>query len=597
MALSLTSTPESRREAGLDPPQKATSRWRHFVQLAGSYWVSSDWKIAWLLLLGNIATLFTGVYSMVLLNKWQGSFFNALQGADGGAMPRLMVDFAVAITAVVSFQAINILFDSYLVIRWRTWLTQHYLERWLRHQRFHDIERSRLIDNPDQRIAEDINLFTDKGLQLLLGFIRATTNAVVFGIILWNLSGILHFSVGGSNYALPGSLVWAAIAYALIGAFVIILAGRPLIRRTMRQQHYEADFRFGLIHVRRHSEQIAFARSASTEWRGLSASFDLLRSNFVRLIWIRCGVQSVQGIYSQVSAVVPALLMLPRVVAREITLGPVMQARDGFVQFHMAVSWFVQAYPQIAELTATVNRLKALDDLIDHPRPYRIVANVHEGSAIEARGLALSLPDGRHLLDVGDWTVRKGERWTVRGASGTGKSTLLRALAGIWPDGKGEVDSPAAGKIMFVPQKAYFPLGTLKDAICFPADPSTFDDERISGLLNHCRLPELPSMLHEIRPWSEELSPGEQQRLALARVLLHEPDYLFLDEVTSALDTDNASYLYGSIVERLPGLTLVSVVHAEALSRFHTHSFCVVDRRAILDNSSTASSIGDNRND
>lgn len=582
MALSLTSTAESRREAGLDPPQPSADRWRHFLWLLTRYWRSSDWKLAWLLLAANIGAQFTGVYSSLLLNRWQRDFFNAIQAVDGAAIPGLLWSFAIVVCFAVTYGAVVLVVQNTLQIRWRTWLTHDYLERWLRHQRFYDIERTRLIDNPDQRIADDIRLLTEQSINLFMGFILAVTSAITFGILLWGLSGIFYLAIAGAPLELPGTLVWAAIGYAIIGGIVIVLAGKPLVRKTMRQQHYEADYRFALIHVRRNSEQIAFARSASTEWRGLGQAFDLVRRNFIQLIWIRCGIQSIQGVYSYVSQIVPLLIMLPRILAREITLGQLMQGRDAFAQFSLSLSWFVQAYPQIAEMTATVNRLKALDDAMESPRPYRIANNRHSLLVWEARDLHIELPNGEKLLDVGDWTIRPGERWTVQGPSGTGKSTLLRALAGIWPDGSGTINSPAAGRIMFVPQKAYFPLGSLKDAICFPADPSAFDDARIIKLLELCRLPRLQHVLHEIRPWADELSPGEQQRLAMARVLLHAPDYLVLDEATSALDADNAAHLYSSVLSALPGLTLVSVVHAEALTRFHTHSFSVVDRRAVL---------------
>lgn len=583
MALSLTSTPESRREAGLDRPEASRGRWRHFFRLVGSYWVSEDWKFAWIALAVNIATLFTGVYSFVLMNNWQGNFFDAVGAANGRAIPGLLVDFMIALAVAIGYSAVATVAQGYLTIRWRNWLSNRYIERWLRHQRFHDIERARLIDNPDQRIAEDIDLLTSGGFALFSSFLLAVTSAITFGIVLWNLSGVLAFTVAGYLVALPGTLVWAALGYALFSGIIIIAVGSPLIRRTMRQQHYEADFRFNLIHVRRNSEQIAFAGSSSAEWRGLTQAFALIRHNFIRLTWIRTGVDATQQSITQANQVIPVLLMMPQVIARQATLGAVMQARDAYQQFGSAVNWLIQAYPAVAAMIANINRIKALDDAIDHPRPYRIGKNQHSALTIQTRNLALDLPNGEHLLTVGDWTIEPGERWTIQGASGTGKSTLLRALAGIWPDGEGEVALPSDQRIMFVPQRAYFPIGTLKDAICFPGNANATDDADVIGLLELCRLPHLGDILHEIKPWVDVLSPGEQQRLAMARVLLHRPDYLFLDEATSALDADNAGHLYASIIERLPRLTLVSVVHAEALHRFHTHNFCIVDRRAVID--------------
>jgi len=583
MALSLTSTPESRREAGLDPPQAPAGRWRHFFRLVSGYWLSEDWKFAWAALTVNVATLFTGVYSFVLMNTWQGKFFDAVGAANGRAIPGLLVDFLIALAVAIGYSAVASVAQGYLTIRWRNWLTNQYMERWLRHQRFHDIERARLIDNPDQRIAEDIDLLTSGGFALFSSFLLAVTSAITFGIVLWNLSGVLAFTLAGYVVALPGTLVWAALAYALFSGLIIVAVGSPLIRRTMRQQHYEADFRFNLIHVRRNSEQIAFAGSSSTEWRGLTQAFALIRQNFIRLTWIRTGVDATQQSITQANQVIPVLLMLPQIIARQATLGALMQARDAYGQFGSAVNWLIQAYPSVAAMIANINRIKALDDAIDSPRPYRIGKTLHDAPTIETRDLTLELPNGQHLLTVGDWTIERGERWTIQGASGTGKSTLLRALAGIWPDGEGDVVSPADKRIMFVPQRAYFPIGTLKDAVCFPGNANATDDSDIISLLNLCRLPHLTEILHEIKPWVDVLSPGEQQRLAMARVLLHRPDYLFLDEATSALDADNAGHLYASINARLPDLTLISVVHAEALQRFHTHKFCIIDQRAVID--------------
>jgi putative ATP-binding cassette transporter len=329
-----------------------------------------------------------------------------------------------------------------------------------------------------------------------------------------------------------------------------------------------------LIHVRRNGEQIAFSNAQGIEQDGLKNAFANIRRNFYQLMLANAGLSAGQDIYQRTMQVVPLFLTVPKYFAGAITFGQVQGARDAFTQFSTSLSYIVQAYPGIAAQIANINRLKALDDAIDYHRPRGIgftPGGTAEGVAISTTGLMLRRPNGEPLLEVADWTIRNGERWVIEGPSGNGKTTLLRAIAGLWPDGAGQVAMTRVGTAMLVPQRLYLPLGTLKAAICFPDRPEDHDDAEIAALLKTVRLETHIDAMHELRMWQDELSPGEQQRVALARILLQRPTLLVLDEATSALDADNASHFYQAVLAAMPDSTIVSVVHNDKLASYHTH--------------------------
>ncbi|WP_198665896.1 MULTISPECIES: ABC transporter ATP-binding protein/permease [unclassified Sphingomonas] len=573
---------ETRREAGLQPAQPARERWAHAWRISTRYFVSDDWKWAWFLVVCYCAIEIGTTYAFVLSNHWQRNFYDAIEQRQGGLFLSLVFAFAMIIVLQIGTSFAHNIVGWTLSMRWRQWMTDWYLGRWFARDRFYEIERLRMIDNPDQRIAEDVKEFTSMGLiygtsplSILISLVFSLVRGIIFATILLQTSSPISLPVFGYRLPLPGGdLVWFAIVYVLFGTVFITWIGKPFVRRRMREQHYEADFRADLLHVRRNGEQIAFSGAQAVEQGGLRMGFANIRRNWYRLMLANAGLQAGQGVYQQVMGIVPLFLTVPKYFAGAITFGQVQAARDAFTQFSSNLSYIVIAYPGIARQIANFNRLKALDDAIDYERPRGIgftPGGTPEGVAIRASGLMLRRPNGEPLLEVSDWTIRDGERWVIEGPSGTGKTTLLRAVAGLWPDGAGQVAMTKRGTAMLVPQRLYLPLGTLKTAICFPDRAEDHDDATIAGLLERVRLDAHVDAMHELRMWQDELSPGEQQRVALARILLQCPSLLVLDEATSALDADNAAYFYRSVVDALPDATIVSVVHNEKLATYHTH--------------------------
>lgn len=573
---------EARREAGLQSRQPARERWAHAWRLSTRYFVSEDWKWAWFLVACYCAIEVGTTYAFLLANQWQRNFYDAIEQRQGGLFLSLVLAFSIIIAIQIGTALAHNIVGWTLSIRWRQWLTHWYLGRWFARDRFYELERLRMIDNPDQRIAEDVKEFTSMGLvygtsplSVLISLVFSFVRAIAFAAILVQTATPIAIPLFGYRIPLPGGdLVWFAILYVLFGTVFITWIGKPFVRRRMREQHYDADFRSELLHVRRNGEQIAFSGAQGIEQDGLRSTFANIRRNWYRLMLANAGLQAGQSIYQQVMGIVPLFLTVPKYFAGAISFGQVQAARDAFSQFSSSLSYIVIAYPGIARQIANFNRLKALEDALDYARPRGIgftPGATPDGVAISATGLMLRRPNGEPLLSVADWTIREGERWVIEGPSGTGKTTLLRAIAGLWPDGAGQVAMTRSGTAMLVPQRLYLPLGTLKNAICFPDRPEDHDDATIAALLARVRLDAHVEAMHALRMWQDELSPGEQQRVALARILLHRPTLLVLDEATSALDADNAAHFYQSVRDALPGATLVSVVHNDRLAAYHTH--------------------------
>ncbi len=580
---------ETRREAGLQPTQPARERIAHAWRLSTRYFVSEDWKWAWFLLTLYAAISFGAIYTFILSNRWQREFFDSIEQRQSSLFVTLIFSFLMIAALQVAVMIANNLVSWTLSIRWRNWLTNWYMDRWFARDRFYEIERLRMIDNPDQRIAEDIKAFTlvTQGNSLVgiaIGLIGSLVSAVSFGYILLQTSGPLVIPIAGYQISLPGGdLIWFSILYVLLGSVLITWIGKPYIRRRMREQHYEADFRSNLIHVRRNGEQIAFSRTQEMERDGLKVSFASIRQNWYRLMWANIGLSAGSSVYDRVMTVIPLFLTVPKFFAGQISFGQVLASRDAFTQFSSSLSYFVQVYPGLAAQIANINRLKALDDSIDNERPRGIAfhpGEAGEGISIHVKNLELRRPNGEPLLALGEWAVRDGERWVIEGPSGAGKTTLLRAIAGLWPDGAGSVAMTGHGVAMLVPQRLYLPLGSLKNAVCFPDRAEDHDDEVIAALLKKVRLSAHVDDIHQVRMWQDELSPGEQQRVALARILLQRPTLLVLDEATSALDADNAAHFYEAVRAAMPDTTIVSVVHNEMLAAYHTHRLLLQDRQA-----------------
>lgn len=580
--------PEARREAGLDRPQPARERLSHAAWLLSRYWLSKDWPVAWGALIALICFSFGGIYVAVWANGWQQQFYDSIQNRAGGLFLSLLTSFAIILSTQILLSVGNTALLQWLGIRWRRFLTDRYLGRWFARDRYFEIERLQLIDNPDQRIAVDLAALTGVGgvsiLTNLLGLLSSVVGSISFSILLLQTAEPIHLAAFGYHLDVPGDLVWYGWLYALLGAMFIAWIGRPYVRRSMRAQHYEADFRAALLHVRRNGEQIALAGAQPAERRNLAGAFDRIQANYHRFILANIGLNIGQNIYERIGSLLPLFLTVPRFFAGALSFGQVMAAKNAFEQLTGSLSYFVQAYGQIGAQIANINRLKALDDAIGHERPRGIAFRsgaAPDGVALAIEGLELRRPHGAPLFSLPEWVVRPGERWLVEGPSGIGKSTLMRAIVGLWPDGQGSIALSDRELVMVVPQRLYLPLGTLKDTICFPDPAERHGDAAIRALLDSVRLGEHATDLHAVRMWQDELSPGEQQRIALARILLHQPDILILDEATSALDPFGARHFHETLSKALPQITLVAVVHDPRLTPYFTHRLAIIDRLAV----------------
>ena len=543
------------------------------------YWVSEERKTAWSLLITIIVMDLVLVGINARLNTWNRDFYNALEARKVHEFPQLMLLFSALAFAFVGISVYNRYLRQMLGFRWRQWLTTRYLQEWLGDGTFYRIERDRLADNPDQRVAVDLASFANTTLSLTLDLLSTLETLVWFSTVLWSTAGVLAIEIGGTPVQIPGYMLWAAIAYAIVGSLLTNKVGHPLVSINYQLQRVEADFRFGLIRLRENAEQIAFYDGMRVEESTAQDLFGRIRENWWRVMKYTRRYSFVLNFYAQIAEIFPIVVASPRYFAGLMSFGTLMQIGDAFSSVSDSLSWFINNYDTLVQWRATVNRLREFKRVMQLPHLKESVSpatehggiNLHyvDEDRLATHKLTLALPNGETLARVRDIAVKPGSRWLVRGPSGSGKSTLLRALAGLWPFGNGSIDAPVNARMMFVPQQSYLPVGTLKTALAYPTAAANFSDEECCEALHLCRLEDYVDRLHESQHWWSILSPGEQQRLAVARVLMHKPDYVFLDEATSALDTENEAYLYGLLIERLPKAAIVSVTHRESLTTFH----------------------------
>ena len=557
-------------------------------QLARPYWSSGErWQARGLLAAVVALALFL-VYMAVQFNTWNREFYNSLEQKNYQDFGQLLLYFSFLAALYIAAAVYKLYLTQMLQMRWRVWLTNQYLGEWLDQQVYYRLElQNRGTDNPDQRIAEDLRLFTEGTLSLSLGLLSSVVTLVSFVAILWGVSGPLSFMLGSTGITIPGYMVWAAIFYAVASSVLTHYIARPLIGLNFRQERFEADFRFSLVRLRENAEGVALYGGEGPEQTTLLTRFERIRANWWELMRYTKRLTGFSAGYGQAALIFPFLVAAPRYFSGAITLGGLTQIASAFGEVQGALSWFVNSYGTLANWKASVDRLltfhKALEQAgAEADKADGIVAARSAQPAFRADDLDVALPNGKTILARQSFSIEPGERILVTGPSGSGKSTLLRALAGIWPYGKGKVTVPKDAKVLFLPQKPYIPIANLRDAVSFPASSAEFADAAIRDALVACRLEQLADRLDDTQNWSLALSPGEQQRLALARALLHQPDWLFLDEATASLDEANEAYLYGLLKERLPKSAIVSIAHRPTVAAYHARSYVLdVETRSL----------------
>jgi putative ATP-binding cassette transporter len=521
---------------------------------------------------------------IVRLNFFNADFFDAIQKGDSRTFwEQLLFVFTPYAFIFVAMNVIEFFVQSMLVIRWRTWLTDHFVSRWLsRHNHYRISLVAGQTDNPDQRISEDIFRFINGGadgsnasygiydFSILL--ISTVTSLVSFSIVLWGLSS--SFTFPGTDVVVPGFLFWVALIYAAAGTLITHLIGRPLIGLYFQRQHMEADFRFSLARLREYTEQVALLNGEGAEKTILKGRFSDLVNNFVDVILRRMKVTAFTATFGQISPIIPYVVTAPFYFSGKIKLGAMTQTAQAFGQVAGALTFFVTYYNYLAGFKSVVDRLTSFDEAIDTAERLVGEGPAYVVSEIGAKDVALDdvdlkLPDGRYIVDIRHLELASGQSVAISGPSGTGKSTLFRAIAGIWPYGGGRIRAPKGTHVMVVPPKPYIPIGTLRAAVTYPAVAGTYRDDEIRSALVDANLPNLVGELDREEVWSQRLSSGEQQRLAVARALLTRPDWLLLDESTSAVEEKMEAELYAVLARRMPDTTIVSIGHRSTLTALH----------------------------
>jgi putative ATP-binding cassette transporter len=562
-------------------------------RIAAPYFRSEDKWAGRALLASVIAIELALVAIDVLLNQWSNRFYTGLQEKNWDVFVREIGVFCLLATFFIALAVYQLYLNQWLQIRWRRWLTQRYLGEWLHGANHYRMQlQGDAADNPDQRIAEDVKMFVERTLDIGLNLLNSVVTMFSFVIILWGLSAAAPLHLFGKEFDIPGYLVWGALIYAIFGTALTQWIGSPLVRLDFQQQRYEADFRFNLVRARENSEQIALLQGEHAERRRLWERFNKVVENWYGIMSRTKRLTAFTASYSQAAVVFPYILVAPAFFAGKIQLGGLTQTASAFGSVQKALSVFVTIYRTLADWRAILARLDGFEVSIANATALAAatdsigVVSFGGGKGIDLRGLEVRLPNGSPLVSADGLSLRSGERTLLTGPSGSGKSTLFRAIAGIWPFGHGSIAIPADASLMMLPQRPYFPIGALHSAIAYPGETERFSADQVRNALELVGLPQFGARLAEDAHWNRMLSLGEQQRLGLARALLHRPDYLFLDEATASLDEPSEAALYKLLAERLPQATIVSIGHRSTLDAFHQRNISMVrdgDRFALRD--------------
>ena len=540
--------------------------------LTKSYWQSEEKKKAFFLLGCIIALTLGVVYMLVLLNQWNNSFYSALQNYDAKKIFDELIHFSWLAAIYILLAVYSYYLQQTLILNWRRWLTTRFIDIWLQNKTYYNLQMfGKDTDNPDQRISEDVRQFVEMTLSFGIGILKAFCTFASFVVILYNLSGSLSFTFMGKTWTINGYMLWASLLYSVIGTYITHLVGRKLVKINFIQQKYEADFRFSMIRLRESAESVAFYRGEAQEGSVFKQRFKMLLDNFWKLVNKQKQLVFLNSGYSQIAIIFPFVVAMNRYLTKEVTLGGLMQVASAFGRVQDSLSYFVDMYSSIAQWQAVVMRLtyfgRHMHEVSQQAERFH-VERFAAADVVEVSNMQINLPDGKPLLENITFTLQPGHNVLIKGVSGSGKSTLLRAISGIWPFVDGKIFLPERDKLMFIPQKPYLPLGTLRAALNYPGN-KPIDDTELIYLMDLCQIGYLKDKLDLEADWSHVLSVGEQQRLAFVRAHIQQPQWLFLDEATSALDEDTEATMYSLLQERLQQTTVVSVGHRSTLNKYH----------------------------
>ena len=560
-------------------------------RLIKSYWQSDQRFPAYLFFSIVVFMTISLVGLDVIFNYWYNYFYDALQAYDQHGAIRLLVVFFVLAAFYIVMAVYRYYVSQLFGLRWRRWLTEQFLGRWLQKKGYYYLENfDERTDNPDQRIQEDVGSLVNFSIDLSMGLIGAITTFLAFIYILWQLSGELDIPLGKwGTLHVPGYLVWVGVFYAMIGTYFTLKLGRPLVALNFEQQRREANFRFAAVDLRNHAENVALYRGEHHERTILDRIFGGVLQNYYFIIlrqkillWFTAG-------YNQTSVILPLLVALPNYFDKVFLLGGLIQSLQAFNRVQDSLSFLVNSYTNIAQWQAVAQRLTTFANHISEAedkaeRENRLAFRQQSENSIDVRQVSIRTPRGELLLAGITENLKHGSHYLIKGPSGIGKSTFIRTIAGIWPFAEGEIMFPAGKQIMYLPQRPYMPIGTLHEAILFPDQIKPELMHEVEQVLRDCHLENLIPRLQEVAPWSEQLSPGEQQRVAFARVLLQKPDWVFMDETTSMLDLANEKYLYNLLKTNVPNCSLVSIGHRPSLDVHHDHVIDMEKYKAVVSN-------------
>lgn len=547
--------------------------------LSSPYWRSREWKFAAFVTLFIVVLTFGILYLFYLLNLWQVQFYNSFQNKDFGEFVDSLWKFVVLVIIFIPAVSIDSYVTSYFTFRWRKWMTEKYVTRWLGNDRYYKMMlKEHTTDNPDQRISVDINEFTTFTFGLFIGFLKEILNLILFIGILYTVAGPLVWNVWGDyTITLHGYIAHGLLIYAIIGTYIAHMVGNKLVGLRYNQEKYEADFRYRLVRFRERREEIAFYDDIKFEEKGFIGAFWDIRMNYLMLIKRTFYFTLWEVFYINATTLIPYILVSKEFFFGTMTFGVVRQVAHAFNRVESSISYFIKHYESLSKWRAVTRRLYIFDqemEQVDSQGFYdgktdEIERNIIDKSKLLIQDLTLYTPKMKKVLDNINFEINQGDKVLIKGPSGIGKSTLLRVLSGIWPFGEGTVSLPDPEKVMFVPQKPYMPIGTLREVVCYSTGSTAYPDEEIAHVFDAVGLGHLKDQLNVEQEWIAALSLGEQQRVIFARIILAKPDWVIMDEPTASMDKENEKNVYQILAKELPDATIITVGHSETLQDYH----------------------------